>query len=969
MQKSKPTGALHQRSRSFQMNTINAACTLMLLSGGLAHAQATKPVAEVTVTGLRGSIEASVMAKKASDSIIEVVTAEELGKLPDASIAESLARMPGLTGQRGPDGRVNVISIRGLSPAYSGALLNGREVVSSGDGRAVEYDQFPSELIGSAVVYKTPDASLIGQGLSGTVDIRTRNPLDTRGREVVVSVKGEQNSNGTLVKDVASPLGKRFSMSYVDQFDDNKIGVALGFARMDVATQVKQSELVSYGDFTPYGLPFTGTVPSLYAPKDAWFGKGQAMLPMFWTATSSTKQNIRDGLMGVFEFKPNADLHSKVDLYYSQFNTHEVGSKFLETMYGNWGAGITTNLVNPVTTQIGQNTFTTSATAERLPVTTGNMDTTRKDNIFALGWNTKYKLDKNLTAIADVSMSRDTRQENYSEVYAAPFNTQTQQWMYGNFKWNVPVNGAAQTFTPVTANYLSNPAIIKLGDQQAFDFVGDQPAYTGAVRTPKIKDEIKSVRLSLKRTMDGAFTDWVGGVNYTQRDKDVSKNEARILMKLDANGNYIRDIPATALRSPNDMSWAGIPSMIRIDVPALVASGAFNLQPLFSQKVDNDSNVSEKVLTAFTQLNIDTNVSSIPVRGNMGFQVVHTNQKADGWEYRGNNATPDINLLFKREGGTSYTDVLPSLNLVGDFSNSILGRFGLAKTMARPNIVDMRAGTSTPYVQLGTTNINGSGIGRGVWSTAYSGNPELEPWRATSIDLSLEKYFGKRSYVSGALFRKNLLTTVYNQLTSRDNSSFPVVLPPGVTAGNVDRFGPVMQPMNGKGGMIEGLELSAALEGPLLSDSLNGFGLVVSASKLNSSMRERNSDGTESNNSINGLSGLSNNVTVYYENNGWSARLSQRYRSPFTATTRDIFLNSTTRQQAADKVADMQLGYAFNDGPYKGMSIIFQVYNLTNKTTTNLVTPGDNAPDKSMLLPNYTYGFGRVSVLGATYKF
>jgi hypothetical protein len=97
------------------------------------------------------------MAKKASDSIVEVVSAEDLGKLPDASIAESLARLPGLTGQRGPDGRVNVISIRGLSPAYSGALLNGREVVSSGDGRAVEYDQFPSELIGSAVVYKTPD--------------------------------------------------------------------------------------------------------------------------------------------------------------------------------------------------------------------------------------------------------------------------------------------------------------------------------------------------------------------------------------------------------------------------------------------------------------------------------------------------------------------------------------------------------------------------------------------------------------------------------------------------------------------------------------------------------------------------------------------------------------------------------------------------------------------------------------------
>jgi len=115
----------------------------------------------VVVKGIRYSIETSVATKRNSNSIVEAVSAEDIGKLPDASVAESLARLPGLTGQRGTDGRVNVISIRGLSPAFSGALLNGREIVSSNDGRAVEYDQFPSELIGSATVYKTPNAALI----------------------------------------------------------------------------------------------------------------------------------------------------------------------------------------------------------------------------------------------------------------------------------------------------------------------------------------------------------------------------------------------------------------------------------------------------------------------------------------------------------------------------------------------------------------------------------------------------------------------------------------------------------------------------------------------------------------------------------------------------------------------------------------------------------------------------------------
>lgn len=915
----------------------------------------------IVVTGIRRSIESSVTAKRDSNSIIEQVSAEDIGKLPDASIAESLARLPGLTGQRGPDGRVNVISVRGLPPGFTGVLLNGREVVSSNDGRAVEYDQFPSELVGSAVVYKTPDATLFGQGLAGTVDIRALRPLDVRGRTVVVNVRGERNSNGNLVPGVANPTGSRLSVSYVDQFANNTIGLAAGFARLDVATQVKQTEAAVWGDFTPYGLPVNGNAPSQF-PITPGGATGQSMLPMFWTATSSTKRNTRDGLMVVLEYKPNADLHSQLDLYYSKFDTHEVGGKFLTSMFGNWG-NVTPTLSNVGTTQVGRNTFTTSATADQLAVTTGNFDTKRKDKIAAAGWNTSYKFDEKWTGIADLSFSRDTRDETYSEVYAAPFDNATQQWLYGGFKWNVPVLGGRQMYTPLQPNFLGSPSIVKLGDQPAFNFVSDQDAYTGAVRTPHIKDEIKSLRLSAKRTIDGffgrIFSNIVGGVNYTQRDKDVSKNEARILMSKDSNGNYIRDIPASAVGTPFDMSWAGIPQLIRINVPNLISSGAFSLQPLFAQRVDNDSGVHEKVTTFFTKLDIDSELAGVPIRGNLGLQAIKTRQNSDGWEYRGNNANPDPNLLFKRTGGASYNDYLPSLNLVGEFRNNWFVRLGWAKTIARPNIVDMRAGTSTPTV---VPDVSGPNVGK--WTTAYSGNPELQPWRATSGDISIEKYFGKRSYVSVAAFRKNLLNYIFNGTTARDNSSFPAIAPPGVTP---QQYGAVVQPVNGSGGKVEGYEVAAALEGGLVHPLLDGFGLVASASKLSSSIKEKDNGNV----SLNGLSGLSNSVTVYYEKYGFSARVSQRYRSAFTATTRDIFLNSTTRQQDADKVMDLQLGYAFEAGMYKGLSILLQVNNVTNATTVNRITPnaGGNAPDPTMLLPNYTYSFGRQTLLGLNYKF
>lgn len=945
------TGTLR---RTFTVNPVAAACALLMVASGAAQAQTSaSQLDSVVVTGIRRSIEDSVAIKRGSDSIVEVVSAEELGKLPDASIAEALSRLPGVTGQRGPDGRVNVVSIRGLSPEFSGSLLNGREIVSSNDARTVEYDQFPSELIGAAVVYKTPDGTLIGQGLSGTVDLRARRPLDTRGREVSVNLRGETNSNGNLVPGVASPTGSRFSISYLDQFANNTIGVALGFARLNVSTQVKQTELVEYGDYTPYGLPLSGNASSKV-------GNGQSLLPMFWTATSSSKQNTRDGLMAVLEFKPNADLHSTVDLYYSKFDTHEVGGKFLSSMFSNWGAGVAPNLSNVGTTQVGQNTFTTSATASPMPVTTGNFDTKRNDSITALGWNTELKLADKWKGIADVSFSRDVRNENYSEVYAGPYDHANKQWSFGAFSWNVPIDGSAQTWTPVQSNFLANSTKMAFGDVPGFDFVPGNKSWIGAVRHPEIQDEIKSLRLSGKRELDGIFSSFTGGLNYTQRTKDVAKNEDRILMTKDANGNVIRTIPLAVVGTPFDMSWAGIPGLVRIDVPELVRQGSVTLEPgQFTKKVGNDSNVNEKVLTVFGKLDIDTTVGNVPIRGNLGLQAVQTKQASEGWEYRGNDDIPNASLLFKRSGGASYTDYLPSLNLVADLSSGWIGRFGLAKTMARPNIVDMRAGTSTPTVVSDPAGQPHAG----EWTMAYAGNPELEPWRATAIDLSFEKYFGKRSYVSLAAFRKNLQNYVYDMVSARDNSSFPTLnVPVGVT---VQKFGPVTMPTNGQGGSIDGLELSAALEGGLVDPALDGFGIVGSASKLRSHIFDKDNQEIV----LNGLSGKSASFTFYYEKQGFSGRISERYRAPFTATTRDIFLNSTTRQQEADRVVDLQLGYAFEQGPYKGLSFLLQVNNLLDQATQNSKSTTGEAPDKKMLVPNYIYSFGRQTLVGMNYKF
>ncbi len=140
----------------------------------------------IQVTGLRGSLIKSINTKRFSSEVVEAISAEDIGKLPDSSIAESIARLPGLTAQR-LDGRASKVSIRGFGENESATTLNGREQVSIGDNRGVEFDLYPSEIMSGVTVYKTPNASLEAEGIAGVVDMQTVRPL---GRDTQFQING-----------------------------------------------------------------------------------------------------------------------------------------------------------------------------------------------------------------------------------------------------------------------------------------------------------------------------------------------------------------------------------------------------------------------------------------------------------------------------------------------------------------------------------------------------------------------------------------------------------------------------------------------------------------------------------------------------------------------------------------------------------------------------------------------------------
>jgi len=256
-------------------------------------------IEEVVTTGYRSSLRNAMLMKQDSDSIIEAVTAEDIGKLPDASIAEALGRLPGLTVQR-LNGRGQQLSVRGLGPDFTTALLNGREQVTTGDNRGVEFDQYPSELLQSVIVYKTPDASLIGAGLAGTADMRTIRPLQYGKRALAGNVRYEWTEYDALNAGSADD-GVRYSLSYVDQFADDTFGVAIGLAHMTNPGQEERFNSWGYptdpgaaviGGAKPYvrssELERTGVIGALeWAPTDTLTTACSTRCPT-WTGSPTT---------------------------------------------------------------------------------------------------------------------------------------------------------------------------------------------------------------------------------------------------------------------------------------------------------------------------------------------------------------------------------------------------------------------------------------------------------------------------------------------------------------------------------------------------------------------------------------------------------------------------------------------------------------------------------------------------------
>jgi len=900
---------------------LAAGCGLPVLlaaNPGLAQEQAaqaatTTATAEealqtITITGVRAAIETAISVKQRSDNIVEVVSAEDIGKLPDTSIAESISRLPGLTSQRS-DGRASDISIRGTDPQFATGLLNGREQVSTGDNRNIEYDQYPAELISGVVVYKTPDAALIGQGLSGTIALQTIRPLEYGHRAAVLDFRLEKNSDADMGAD-SKNNGYRGSFSFIDQFLDNTLGVALGYARL--SSPVVGRELGLYDPWHLNGTEHAGV------PADVNVTDGVKSL-------ASMGSNVRDGAMGTVEWRPSSGFTSMLDIFWTSEQENN-NRRSLEVNLGNYP-----NTTNYSNLDIVGNSLVGATVSNAVPLARNFLYLTSTE-IFQAGWNNRWQGDK-WNVMADLAYSRATRDEHDYETQGQYIGGVTDT--VGFF---LP-GGSQPTFT--AQNNYADPTKV---------LVGPTIYGGGYSRFPHVVDELKAFRLEGTHPAGWWFSDVILGANYDDRSKDKQQPETG----LGTVGGTFDQIGSQYLLAPTNLSFSGTPSSLSWNVPSVLAAyfnpvipGTPN-EPGYGYLTGKFWNVLEKLTTVYIKGDLDHPLSpDVTLRGNIGLQVIHTDQSSTSFSY--NEATQSSMPIG---GGKTYNDVLPSMNLVFEFPAQQLLRFSASRQVARPRMDQMTAGQDFSVSQA-------TGV---PYNTA--GNPELDPWRANAYDLSYEKYFENKAYVSAAVFYKDLLSYIYDQTVLTDLSGLVGQLPPpGMNQAPYVNEGYLTVPLNGQGGRLDGIELTASAPGELLASWLSGFGASASASFTDSSITIQGqvAGASSMNIPLPGLSKTVWNATLYYEKYGFAARIASRYRSDYIGEITDFAGDRALEYVRHELITDFQTSYEFQNGPAKGLMILFQVNNLSNTPFIDYASTVAQTRDYET--------FGRDFFFGLNYKF
>lgn len=945
----------------FKLSLLSLAVSTAGLSS-LAAAQqqppAEEPAAEeqqvevIQVRGFASSLFRSLDSKRFGDVVSETISADDLGALPDVSIADALTRLPGISAVR-TGGQAAEINIRGMSGGFVFSTLNGREQVSTSGKRNIEFDQYPSELINSAAVYKSPKASLIEGGVAGTVELKTTSVLQNdKDHSFNVNLRGMFNDRADEVPD-GQDSGHRFSFSYQGKFLDNTLGLALGYARLyqpSVATQF-------------IGLAYNGQ-------KDVTGDEQNEFISEGFEIQHLGGEETRNGYLGSVEWQPHDAFSLKADAFISQFDKESFARGFRVKFGGD--AAVVGNPVLNNRSVIGGTFNRTSQSFTRVEIV--NDDNRDYDEVKSFGVAADWDINDRANLVFDVShstASSDFRNGLLWALVAEDANAATPQ-----FDTNVSIS--------YLLNGMNLPSI-GFNQADAFSDIDRVMVSKYGIYPFVNSDEVSAVKLDLSYDLDlPIIRSFEVGVRYSER----TYSNDRSVFEYGSDGAFLNSQPP--LRLTADMAkvvdfkgdFANYPSYLAIDLDKALSAwfpqgvpqpvqtwgagnvGVVNRDPASntdtSWSVLQSGEVYEDVLAAYLMANLDTEIFDLPLTGNVGVRRVTTDQSATdltdvgGDVLRGaQNITDEAGLVNNQYAqsilGEKYTHYLPSINLNLNLTENTYLRFAAAKVISRPPINRLASNTSINISDDG--EINGSS----------SNSPFLRPFEANQYDLSYEYYFGSGAVVA-ALFYKDIQNFI-NDFTIQEfdfaGAGFAV---PDVI---VNEDGVPRTTFNGafstavnndRGGYIRGLELAYTHVFDFLPDFWSGLGVSGSYSYTESEVELINTLGGEAITTT--FEGLSKNVfngTLFWEHERVEARVNARYRSPFVSS--QVGIDEQITNFDSELVVDMQFGYEFNDN----LKLLFQVNNLTDEPTKSYF--GQQAQTGTLQF------FGRQYFVGAVYSF
>jgi iron complex outermembrane recepter protein len=832
----------------------------------------TEQIETVIVTGIRASLQKSIDAKKEADTNVEVVTADDVGKMPDKNIADALSRLTGVNVQYGGAlalDEAERVAIRGTSPNLNLTTINGHALSSgdwhvgdqAGSGRSVGFGLMPSQLIGQAIVYKTGRADITEGGIAGTIDIITRKPLDFKN-----TFTGEI-SVGLVHAQLAKKTDPQVSGLIAWKNETGNLGVMLQAFRED-------RHLRRDGQET-FGFNFVSATAANNAGNPALAG---LRLPGSLNSALFEGKREREGGFVGFQFKPTKN----IDLSVSAFRAELRADNYNSSAFALPNALISNGWIikNPVI----QNDVLIGATLERpanAPATQQviglqfdhNLRQGAKSLSDFIDFDGKFNITDNLTLRARIGNTKGSGVTNSQpSLTFALINPNLSYRINGDRPTDYTLLNA--NGSPIDTGNINNyvqmsntGASVKSTDEEKyFHFDGEYKLGSGMFSNLKFgargakherNYEVIGARYNAQDTQAGPpatpspFISVTGGLLVTN-----------------IVGN---NIPVPATRYP--ANWgAGLDAtfprnLFRFDPSQLqnFANQFVNWDPVKNKVWNSGYTVEETNNAAYVMSEFDLE----KVTGNVGLRAVETKVRSVSYQALPSGtaagqcvALQPCNLpgaitssrfatYLPQVVETKHTAYLPSLNMRWEVERDLIARFSLSKTLGRPNYNEL----------AGAVTVNNTLL------TGTSGNPNLKPTTATNGDVSLAYYFARRAYVSGSLFRQELKDYVkpglsrvefFNTATGT-NSIYDVTSRVAANA------------------TLSGAEVAAEM--PIGN---TGFGVLANATYI---------DGTDSDSQpVLGTSRLTYNLQGYYEDDKFSGRLAWNYRSDYAIG----FVNNAT---------------------------------------------------------------------------